>query len=155
MQGTFSPGWFRSVAEGFVRARRSSNGRHGKRAMRLEPLELRVMLAATLTGAIDETGEKDFYTFSVAQDARYYFDSLTNDSTLHWSLDGPSGNIVNNRSFTGSDSFDIANPVLELPAGNYTVAIDGVGDDANTPYAFRLFDLKSAVNVTPGTPVSA
>ena len=66
MQHTFSPGWFRSVSDAFLRARRgrrigAGQGRgHVGRRTSVEPLEVRVMLATTLVGAIDETGEKDF-----------------------------------------------------------------------------------------------
>ena len=164
----FSPGWFRSLTQSFVRAhRRSASRGSGRRhdalhhhhqrigrKLEMEALELRVMLATTLTGAIDETGEQDFYTFSVAQDSRYYFDSLTNNSNLRWNLDGPSGNIVSNRGFNNSDGVDINNPALELPAGNYTLTIDGIGDTSNAPYSFRIYNLKSAINLTPGNQVS-
>ena len=72
-------------------------------------------------------------------------------SVLRWTLVGPSGTVVNNRGFNGSDSVDIGDPQLRLPAGAYTLTIDATAD--NVPnYSFRLLDLSVGTSVTPGTP---
>ena len=74
--------------------------------------------------------EQDRYTFSLAAPSLLYFDSLTNNANLRWSLTGPGGTPVSNRAFTGSDASGISgNPVLSLPAGAYTLTVSGVGGD--------------------------
>jgi hypothetical protein len=105
-----------------------------------------------VTGAISSPGQRQQYTFTLASAARLYFDSLTNNSYLRWSLDGPAGNVVNLRTFTGSDGLSIGNPVLALPAGSYTLTVVAYGDSVG-PYQFRLFDLGTATPLTPGTAV--
>src|SRR3712207_7770134 len=49
------------------------------------------------------------------------FDVFTNNADLRWSLVGPQGTVVNLRAFTQSDSVDISDPQLRLPAGSYTL----------------------------------
>src|SRR5207249_9841198 len=63
----------------------------------------------------DATATSELYTLSL-HDALpislLYFDSRTNTGQLHWSLNGPTGNVVNNRGFNGSDAQSIGgNPV--------------------------------------------
>ncbi len=89
------------------------------------------------------------YTFTLGTPARLYFDALTN-ANFTWSLFGPAGLVVNSRGFLGSDSADVGNPLLALPAGNYQLVISG----AAGPYRFRLLDFASATLFTPGTVVS-
>jgi small nuclear ribonucleoprotein (snRNP)-like protein/putative NADH-flavin reductase len=110
-------------------------------------------IGATVAGTIDETGKQDHYTFTLAAATRLVFDSLTNNSNINWSLVGPAGLFVDQRAFTNSDSFDNGYPLVSLPAGNYTLTVDGVGDTTGA-YQFRLLDLASATAITPGTPVS-
>src|SRR3990170_7535960 len=107
----------------------------------------------TVSGAIAVQGEQDTYTFSLTNNYRLYFDSLTNNSGIRWSLTGPAGTLVSNRTFTTSDSIDIANPVLKLVAGDYQLTVDGTGDVIGA-YQFRLLDFASALAITPGSPVS-
>jgi len=89
----------------------------------------------------------------LASAARLYFDSMTDTGSIFWTLAGPAGIHVSNRPFNNSDSFDIGNPVLSLPAGAYTITIDASGDVTGS-YTFRLMDLTSATPFTPATPVS-
>jgi hypothetical protein len=112
----------------------------------------------TLLGAIALPGEQDTYTFTLADTTQLYFDALTNNGSLAWSLVGPSGAgapIVSNRGFTVSDGSNLStvNPVLSLPAGVYTLVVDG-HLSATGGYAFRLLDLAGATEVTAtlGTP---
>src|SRR5439155_10514196 len=73
---------------------------------------------------------------------------------LHWSLNGPTGNVVNKRAFNGSKGQSFGGkPVLALLAGNYTLSVSGNGDITGG-YQFRLFDLATATALTPGTPIS-
>ena len=106
-----------------------------------------------ITGTISVPGERDVFTFSVGADARFYFDSLTNVSGLQWSLNGPSGTLVLNRSFANSDAQSISDPTLFLPAGDYTLTIQDPGAATND-YAFRLVNLAEATLLVPGTVVT-
>ena len=47
-----------------------------------------------------------------------YFDALSNFSRLNWTLNGPTGAIIANRSFTSSDAQSIGDPTVLLPAGS-------------------------------------
>jgi hypothetical protein len=106
-----------------------------------------------VNGTIAISGEQDQFTFQLASAARLYFDSMTDTGSIFWTLAGPAGIHVSNRPFNNSDSFDIGNPVLSLPAGAYTITIDASGDVTGS-YTFRLMDLTSATPFTPATPVS-
>src|SRR5207247_10416712 len=92
--------------------------------------------------------------FTVPGKTLPYFESRTNTGQLPWSLNRPTGNVVNNRGFSGSDAQNIGgNPVLALLAGNYTLSVSANGH-ATGGYQFRLFDLGTANSIVPGTPVS-
>jgi hypothetical protein len=113
-------------------------------------------LGSLVTGSITQPA---VYSFTLANAAHLYFDSLTNDSTLNWSLLGPTGTLVNQRSFTSSDGLSYgqyfggsSDPVLNLNAGSYTLFVAGGGGSTN--YSFRLSDLASATPISPGTAVS-
>jgi hypothetical protein len=106
-------------------------------------------LGALTTGNISSPGQMQQYLFTLAESARLYFDSRVNN-TLRWSLAGPAGALVNNRAFNNSDT---SHPLLDLPAGDYTLTVTGSGDDTGA-FAFRLFDLAGASAFTPGTPLT-
>src|SRR6266568_3411557 len=112
--------------------------------------------SAVVAGRIDQPGQRDFYTFTLAQAKLLYFDSLTQNASLTWTLSGPRGTVVNARSFTASDSFEFGagSPVLDLVAGDYTLMIDAPADQTS-PYAFHLFDLSQVTAYTPGTVTEA
>ena len=111
--------------------------------------------SATIAGRIDHPGQRDFYTFTLDTAKQLYFDSLTQNAGMNWTLTGPRGAVVSARSFTTSDSFDfgLGSPVLDLPAGDYSLMIDVAGDQT-APYAFRLLDLSQATAINPGTVVN-
>ena len=90
-------------------------------------------------GEIAQAGDQVTYTFDVAGTSLVYFDALTNNSSVHWSLTGPRGSLVLDRSFTSSDSVDGLS-VMELREGTYRLTIDGSGDAAGA-FRFRLADL--------------
>ncbi|MFA6444279.1 MAG: LEPR-XLL domain-containing protein, partial [Sterolibacterium sp.] len=128
--------------------------------IRFEAIEPRVLLsgdvnpAQTITGSIDVPGEVDQYGFTLAQNTRIVFDSLTNSSSFNWSLTGPKGAEVANRNFSSSDSIDaVGSPLLDLAAGDYTITVDGVTDTTGS-YSFRLIDVQKTQEITPGTQVS-
>src|SRR5262249_54078569 len=62
---------------------------------------------------------------------------------------GPAGTAVAGRSFTASDSGSIANPVLSLVAGDYTLTVQATGGVTGA-YQLRLSDLRQAAALTPG-----
>ena len=127
----------------------------GNYTFNVQPVAPVVEQALALGGTVNNTialpGEHDAYTFTLAADANLYFDSLTDRFDLNWSLVGPAGTAVDQRSFSGSDQFaDFTD--LRLVAGNYTLTIDGLTDAAGD-YAFRLLDLATATVITPALPV--
>lgn len=81
------------------------------------------------------------YEFELAAATQLAFDSLTNRSNLVWSLTGPRGAEVTNRSFSSSDGSTPS--ALSLPAGKYRLTVQGYRA-ATGDYAFRLLDLSSA-----------
>src|SRR5262249_56366487 len=84
-----------------------------------------------------------------------YFDALTNNANLNWTLAGPTGTVVSARPFTSSDGFNFSStPALNLVAGDYVLTIAGQGTTTGA-YSFRLWDLAQATALTPGTPVSS
>ncbi|MDW8444847.1 MAG: LamG domain-containing protein [Acetobacteraceae bacterium] len=113
-----------------------------------------LVLGETVAGEIERPGGRDVYTFSLPSSARVVFDSLVFDPGKTWSLIGPRGVEVAERRFDQSDSAAmVENPVLDLPAGSYTLTVDGTG--ANTGrYAFRLLDLAQATAIAIDTAVS-
>ncbi|MBI4937393.1 MAG: hypothetical protein HY846_04120, partial [Nitrosomonadales bacterium] len=111
-------------------------------------------LGSTVNGAIAHTGQRDFYTFSLAADAVAYFDSQTSNGNFNWTLTGPRGTVVAARSFTGSDSYELGgSPVLSLAAGDYTLMVDATGQNTGD-YAFRLTDLSAATGIVVGDTVT-
>ena len=107
-------------------------------------------LGSTVSGTITVPFAEDNYTFTLTGPSLLYFDSLTNNSGLAWTLVGPAGAAVSERSFTNSEN---SNPILNLVAGDYTLTVIGA-DEATGTYQFRLWDLAQASPLTPGTPVS-
>ena len=127
---------------------------------RLEALEPRILLSGSpvepvrIDGSLDVAGETDRYSLTLTDPSRVVFDSLTNNANIRWSLDGPRGNVVSSRPFSQSDSGDLSGDVAyDLPAGDYMFTVDGVAD-ATGAYGFRLIDINTARDLTPGTPVT-
>jgi hypothetical protein len=111
-------------------------------------------LGTQVNGSISQIGQQNLYTFSLANASQLYFDSLTNDSSLNWTLTGPRGTEVGGRGFTSSDSVDVSgSPALSLVAGNYTLSVAANGEHT-VNYSFRLSNLASAAVLTPGTAVA-
>jgi hypothetical protein len=110
-------------------------------------------VGTTVNSAITQAGQQNFYTFTLASASQLYFDSLTNDGSLSWTLTGPRGTEINSRSFTGSEGASVSNPVLNLIAGNYTLSVAGSGDHTAS-YSFGLLNLASATPLTFGNPIS-
>jgi hypothetical protein len=111
---------------------------------------------ATINGQLSQPGERDEFTFRVEGEKTFYFDSLKQDAQLHWSLNGPRGLLVEQRSFDQSDSFRIgvAHVLLPLVPGDYTLTVSASGG-ATPDYAFRWHDLADATLLTPGASITA
>lgn len=143
------------LSEGWRNRRRATARDAAMLANRLaiETLEPRLLLAADappITGSIDVPGETDSFQFTLTQPKKIYFDSLTDNNALKWSLKSPSGAIVSNRGLGSSDSRDISGAnVLDLQVGTYTLSVDGDAATTGT-YGFRLLDLADAQGMTPG-----
>lgn len=103
-------------------------------------------------GEIAYPGERDTYSFALTSQKRFYFDALTNVSTLRWSIAGPPGVIVTNRAFTSTDAGN-GDALLVLPAGTYSLTIEASSGTTNA-YAFRLVDLAEATLLSPGSTVT-
>src|SRR4029079_13517385 len=86
-----------------------------------------------------EPGPRDTYTFTVTENSRPYFDALTNNGDVYYSLTGPRGQVIAQRSFTANSSF-----LSDLPPGEYRLTLDASGDSM-AAYSFRL------LNVLAGT----
>ena len=110
-------------------------------------------LGSQVSGSITQAGQQSSYTFSLANAGKLYFDSLTNDSSLTWTLVGPRGTEVSQVTFLVSGNLTSSNPVFNVIAGNYTLTIAGSGDHTGS-YTFILSDLASATAITPGVAVS-
>jgi hypothetical protein len=147
-QAMRSTGTYTLLVEGYI-GNTSSVG-YSFNAQNLTTTAAPLTLGSQVNGSITQPTA---YTFSLANAAKLYFDNLTSDGTLNWSLIGPTGTLVNQRSFPGSDGPNFtSDPVLNLSAGSYTLFVAGGGGSIN--YSFRLSDLASATPITPGTAVS-
>lgn len=104
------------------------------------------------TGYIVTPGQSVEYSFTLADRSLLHFDSLTNNASLNWTLAGPSGTIVAARTFDRSDSANFNNPILDLPAGEYSLVVDAIGD-LTAEFTFALLNLADATEVFAGAPV--
>ncbi len=99
-----------------------------------------------VTGNINVPGNVDVYTFTLTEPTAVLFDSLTNNGSIYWSLVGPDGNIVTDRRFDSSDSYDFTgNPLMTLAAGSYSIRVRGNGDTTSA-YAFQLLKTATAAH---------
>jgi len=147
------------LAKAFSRPAAESQTRTGQ--LSFEALEPRILLDATpsipvtrIDGSIDVAGEIDRYGFTLNETVRVVFDSLTDDASMRWSLEGPRGMVISERGFNVSDSAERSGDVaLDLAAGEYTLSVDGVADNTGA-YSFRLIDIAKAQELTLGATVN-
>jgi RHS repeat-associated protein len=104
-------------------------------------------IGETVDGLLPHMGREDHFTFTLPQRSRLYFDSMTNRTDMRWTLKGPAGTAVDIQMISEDG------PVLNLPAGDYELTVNGFGYPDGS-YRFRLLDLAAAQPLTPGTPVS-
>ena len=93
------------------------------------------------TGLLATSREVHQYQFELTESQLVTFDTLTNDSRVTWSLEGPRGNIIDGRRIDLSDSFNIDEAALNLEAGEYTLSIQA---SAIADYQFALLDISGA-----------
>ena len=110
-------------------------------------------LGQTANETIANEGSPDLFTFELAERTAVYFDALTDNANLQWSLEGPRGTLVDSRSFNASDSFN-GFSLLSLVAGEYQLRIADIASEASD-YAFQLRELTGDSDVTLGLPISA
>ncbi len=128
----------------------------GNYSFRLQPIAQStstLVLGDPINGTISSAGERDNHTFTLDRESLLSFDSMSNSSTLTWSLVGPAGIVVSSRAFSASDGNNASNPVVSLPAGAFTLTVDGTGDAIGN-YSFRLSDLSQSPTFTPGASIS-
>src|SRR5262249_47815404 len=133
-----------------------SNSTPGSYTINVQPAPVStsaLTLGSTVNSVLATAGKQDRYTFTLPTATQLYFDALTSNFNLNWTLTGPGGTAVANRTFLGSESDISSNPMIRVPAGDYALTIDLPGDQTGA-YAFRLSDVASAAPLTPGTPVS-
>lgn len=105
-----------------------------------------------VAGVIATPGDYSAYSFNVSEESFFYFDALTNTDGLRWSLEGPAGGVVSDRSFTSSENSYA--PFLRLYPGNHLLTVDS-GGDATGDFAFQLSEISAAQLLTLGSPVNA
>ena len=105
-------------------------------------------IGETVTSKLDT----DSYSFTLDEDSKLYFDSLTNNGSFNWTLTKADGTkVVERRRFDQSDSNSINDPILDLSAGEYLLKIDG--GDVITDYSFKLSNLNQASSLVLGTQI--
>lgn len=100
-------------------------------------------------GQINKPGEVVTYKFSLASRKSLYFDTLSSNNSIFWSLVGPTGELAN-RTFSNSDFFE---PLIDAVPGDYSLTIDAFGDTTGE-FRFRVLDLSSAALLTVDSDVS-
>ena len=90
-----------------------------------------LIVGTTISNTIATRGVRQYYTFTLANPSTLYFDALTN-SDFYWRLDASWGQVLDWRSFSSSDSADVNDPSLHLPAGTYVLGVAGNNFMAHT-----------------------
>src|SRR5579863_9875558 len=114
------------------------------RRFAFETYEPRILMSAALLpvhGSIAVPGQTNQYTFSLANATQIYFDSQTPSPRIDWTLQGPTGTVVSDKSFASSDANQVqGQAALSLAPGAYTLTVSGQGT-ATGDYAFQVLDL--------------
>jgi RHS repeat-associated protein len=108
-----------------------------------------LVFGSTVSGSLSAAGQVDAYTFTLGDRTTTYFDSLTDSGTIRWNLIGPTGAVVSSRTFSASDSFNLADVTGELVAGDYLLEVFA-GSGTPGAYSFRFHDTATAAEITPG-----
>ena len=78
-----------------------------------------------------------------------YFDALTSNPDIAWTLSGPRGNVFNNRSFNTNSSSSVQF-TYDLTPGDYELLVQGIGDGSGE-FAFQVLDLGAATAISGNT----
>src|SRR5262249_8317898 len=104
-------------------------------------------LGSLVSSTIGEARERDQYTFTVTAPTRLLFDEINEDFApipITWTLDGPSGTIVQNQQFNSPPHTLLPKSAIQLlPPGEYRLTIAGIVDSTGD-YRFRLSDVADA-----------
>jgi hypothetical protein len=109
-------------------------------------------LGSVISGAIATPGQTEEYRFSVPVTTRVYFDSLTNNSAITWTLRGSGQAWASNRNFASSDGASVSDAIQILTPGEYRLTVSATGDTVGG-FAFRLLDVSTGTTITPGATV--
>ena len=106
-------GTYTLLVEGYIFNSSATPINYGFNVQKVTDTTAALALGAQVDSAITQAGQQNSYTFSLANAAQLYFDSLTNDGGLSWSLVGPRGTEINLRSLPelGFGSIGRTNPV--------------------------------------------
>ncbi|RMG35700.1 MAG: LEPR-XLL domain-containing protein, partial [Gammaproteobacteria bacterium] len=108
-----------------------------------------ITLDSVVSGSLDQAGEQDRYTFSVAEDTLAFFDVLkTPNDDIRVNITGPAGPVMSNVELRYADGW-YRNPKLQLVAGDYEVTVGGT-TDARGNYAFQILTAASAQTLVTG-----
>src|SRR5206468_9675544 len=112
-----------------------------------------ITLGNVVNGTIEDSGYCYIYTCTLPDLPPFPTRRSSDLGSLLWSLVGPRGTEVSNRSFNGSDAWDVNDSAPVTIGGRMTPSVGGTGDTAGAAYSFRLSNFASATAITPGTPV--
>src|SRR5205807_1547904 len=117
-----------------------------------KPLTLGATVRGSLAG--QGPGEVDRYTFNLSSSSLLYFLPVSANNYFQWTLSGPGGTVVSNRSFSNGsastgNNFLESLPVPMLLGGNYTltISLNGQAGSSSAVYSFRL--VQKLVDVVP------
>jgi large repetitive protein len=112
-------------------------------------------VGAVADGSTGLPGQSVAYTINVSADTKLIFDALSAEPGLKWSLTGPEGPLVLDRTFEASDGINgPVRPLIDAPAGVYTLTVSGGGAAAGA-FRFRLLDAGAASAFNLGDDVTA
>lgn len=111
-------------------------------------------LSRSVHATLRAPGEVHSYRFALESRGWFYFDARTYVNPLHWSLQGPKGQEVEDRSFAFSDANGVTDSLLRLERGDYQLSVRAVGDWTGD-YEFVLSDLRSARLITPNLDIGS
>src|SRR3546814_1879937 len=82
-------------------------------------------LGTTVTTNVARPTEVNRFTFTLTEERRVYFDSLTGDSGLSWELSGITGAIASSTFYSSDAADEPTERVINLAPGAYGIAVSG------------------------------
>ena len=125
----------------------------GNQAPTVLPAGDALTIGSVVAGNLLSTSATQTYRFTLTSDSQLAMDNQSNINPYAlWTLVGPRGTEVNQRYFYASDA-NYANPMLNLPAGEYALTISNNGNGG--AYTFRLLDAAAFPSLTLDQQTSA